>query len=135
MRCKRCGEAGSLDAAGLCEQCAQQEIGLSFGVVKASTIVVAVGDDTAVYRSIKEVPVHLRRKLRRATNSVNSATILIADKRGREQIARAMRKLPNARSQGERPSIWHPRIRRVIGIAMLAVALLVILLLALANRF
>ena len=134
MVCKRCGEAGPVDSAGLCEECAQQEVALSSGVVKASTIVVAVGDDTAVYRSIKEVPAELRRKLRRATNSVNSATILIADKRGREQIARAMRKLPNTQDEAGTPRVWSPRVQQGVAVALI-VCTLILILLVLMNRF
>jgi hypothetical protein len=133
MVCKRCGEAGAVDSAGLCEECAQQEVALSSGVVKASTIVVAVGDDTAVYRSIREVPAELRRKLRRATNSVNSATILIADKRGREQIARAMRKLPNTQKDAESRA-WSPRVQQGVAVALIACTL-ILMLLVLTNRF
>ncbi len=48
-----------------------------------------------VYRSVDEVPVKLRTKLLKSTNGTNSATILIADRRGRKQIARAMRSLPS----------------------------------------
>jgi hypothetical protein len=47
-----------------------------------------------VYRSVDEVPVRLRTKLLKSTNGANSATILIADRRGRKQIAKAMRHLP-----------------------------------------
>ena len=48
-----------------------------------------------VYRSVDEVPAHLRSMLLKSTNGVNSATILIADRQGRKQIARAMRSLPS----------------------------------------
>lgn len=47
-----------------------------------------------VYRSVDEVPPRLRTRLMRSTSSSNSGTILIADRRGRREIARAMRKAP-----------------------------------------
>jgi hypothetical protein len=47
-----------------------------------------------VYRSVDDVPTRLRNKLLKSTNGANSATILIADRRGRKQIAKAMRHLP-----------------------------------------
>jgi len=50
----------------------------------------------AVYRSVKDVPPPLRRKLLKSTNGLNSATILIADRRGREEIARAIQNLPSS---------------------------------------
>jgi hypothetical protein len=43
---------------------------------------------------VEEVPVRLRNKLLRSTNGANSATILIADRRGRKEVAKAMRSLP-----------------------------------------
>lgn len=63
--------------------------------LKSSTIFVSVGKRTRVYRSLEEVPTSLRRQLDESTNSINSATILIADKRGREEIVRALRGLPS----------------------------------------
>jgi hypothetical protein len=63
-------------------------------VLKSSTILISTGETEAVYRSVKEVPAPLRRKLLRSTNGLNSATILIADRRGREEIVRAIRNLP-----------------------------------------
>ena len=62
--------------------------------VKTSTIFVSVGEQTRVYRSMGEVPAGLRRKLEKSTTGMNAATILIADKRGREEIVRAVRGLP-----------------------------------------
>ncbi|MGA2593497.1 MAG: hypothetical protein ABSH32_26575 [Bryobacteraceae bacterium] len=66
------------------------------GVLKSSTILISAGETAAVYRSVKEVPAPLRRKLLKSTNGLNSATILIADRRGREEIARAIQNLPSS---------------------------------------
>src|SRR5271154_6336066 len=63
--------------------------------VKTSTIFIAKGDKTQVYRSVSEVPPRLRKELEESTNSFNSATILIADRRGREEIMRALNGLPS----------------------------------------
>ena len=62
---------------------------------KTSTIFIATADETKVYRSVGEVPPKLRRKLEETTNGANSATILIADKRGREELVRALQGLPS----------------------------------------
>jgi hypothetical protein len=43
---------------------------------------------------VDEVPAGLRTRLLKSTNGANSATILIADRRGRQEIARAMRNMP-----------------------------------------
>jgi hypothetical protein len=42
------------------------------------------------------VPPRLRKELEESTNSFNSATILIADRKGREQILRALNGLPSS---------------------------------------
>jgi hypothetical protein len=63
--------------------------------VKTSTIFIAKGGRTQVYRSVNEIPSRLRKELEDSTNSFNSATILIADRRGREEIVRALNGLPS----------------------------------------
>src|SRR5580698_3908426 len=63
--------------------------------VKTSTIFIAKGGKTRVYHSVSEVPPRLRKELEESTNSFNSATILIADRRGREEILRALNGLPS----------------------------------------
>ena len=62
--------------------------------LKSSTIFISIGSKTRVYRSVDDVPPPLRRKLEQSTNGIHSATILIADRRGREEIVRAIRGLP-----------------------------------------
>src|SRR5262245_25065728 len=63
--------------------------------VKTSTIFIAKGGRTRVYRSVNDVPKPLREQLEQSTNGFNSATILIADRRGREEIVRALNGLPS----------------------------------------
>jgi hypothetical protein len=63
--------------------------------VKTSTIFIAKGGKTLVFHSVSEVPPRLRKELEESTNSFNSATILIADRRGREEILRALNGLPS----------------------------------------
>ena len=65
---------------------------------RTSTIFIASGDTTRVYRSMAEIPPALRRKLQTSTTGLNSATILIADRRGREELVRAL--------QGQPSEIW-----------------------------
>ncbi len=57
---------------------------------KSSTIFIATGEKTRVFQSLEDVPPALRRKLQETTRGLNSATILIADKRGREELVRAL---------------------------------------------
>lgn len=63
--------------------------------IKTSTIFIAKGGKTRVYHSVNEVPAPLRKELEESTNSFNSATILIADRRGRQEIVRALNGLPS----------------------------------------
>lgn len=62
--------------------------------IKTSTIFVSVGKHTKVYRTMEEVPAPLRQKLIESTTGLNSATILIADRRGKEEIDRILRTMP-----------------------------------------
>jgi hypothetical protein len=63
--------------------------------VKTSTIFIAKGGRTRVYHSVNEVPQRLRKQLEDSTNGFNSATILIADRRGREELLRALKGMPS----------------------------------------
>jgi hypothetical protein len=62
---------------------------------RSATIFIATGDKTRVFRSVEEVPPALRQKLQESTRSLNAATILIADKRGREELVRALQGEPS----------------------------------------
>jgi hypothetical protein len=57
---------------------------------RSSTIFIAMGHQTRVYRSVDDIPPGLRRRLVESTQGMNSATILIADKRGRAELVRAL---------------------------------------------
>lgn len=63
--------------------------------VKTSTIFIAKGKRTRVYHSVQDVPQTLRRELEESTNGFNSATILIADRRGRQELLRALQGMPS----------------------------------------
>jgi hypothetical protein len=67
-------------------------------IARSSTIFIATSKTTHVYRSMTDVPPPLRRKLRSSITGINSATILIADKRGREELVRAL--------QGQPSDVW-----------------------------
>ena len=72
--------------------------------LRTSTIFIASGEHTKVYRNLKDVPPKLRRRLVECTSGSNSATILIADRSGRQELARAVRGLPNALRCDEAPT-------------------------------
>ncbi len=62
--------------------------------IQTSTIYVSVGNKLRVYKSVDEIPPDVRKKLEQSTTGANSVSILIADDRGREEIARAIGGLP-----------------------------------------
>src|SRR6185503_10935638 len=88
MLCPECNRSFE-GAAGACPRC-----GGAKGLVKTSTILISSGESQTVYRSVEEVPDSLKRQLLRSTNGLNSATIVIADRQGRKEIAKAIRNLP-----------------------------------------
>jgi hypothetical protein len=53
-------------------------------------ILISIGEETRVFHSVEEIPRELREKLLASTRGMNSATILIADRGGREEILRAL---------------------------------------------
>jgi hypothetical protein len=65
-------------------------------VMKTSAVLIAAGGERQVYRSVAEVPASLRKILQDSTSSANSATILIADRRGKEEIAKALDRVAEA---------------------------------------
>ena len=62
---------------------------------RSSTIFIATGSETRVYRSVEDVPPELRQKLVSCTRGLNSATILIADKHGREELVKSLQGRPS----------------------------------------
>jgi hypothetical protein len=92
MKCKRCRKAFG-EAEPRCPHCGEPNPG-SNGLYQTSTVLISSGGSDLVYRSVEDVPVRLRTKLLKFTNGRNSATILIADRRGRREVAKAMRNLP-----------------------------------------
>ncbi|MGI8989461.1 MAG: hypothetical protein ACR2I2_07735 [Bryobacteraceae bacterium] len=79
-RCPHCG--------AICAQTA--------AILKTSTILISANQTDAVYHSVDEVPEPLRRMLLQSTNGLNSGTILIADRRGKDQISKAIQGLPSS---------------------------------------
>jgi hypothetical protein len=92
MTCSRCRKEFEADEPK-CPHCGHPADAGS-GVFQSSTVLISAEGTEMVYRSMDEVPDPLRSKLLKSTNSPNSATILIADRRGRREIAKAMRSLP-----------------------------------------
>jgi len=94
MICRACGKRFDPEEGLDCPRCGETNIGAKSGTVKSSMILISAHGKDAVYGSVREVPQPLRRKLLQSTNGMNSATIVIADRKGREEITRAIQNLP-----------------------------------------
>src|ERR1700684_3456987 len=92
MTCARCRKKIA-DEAARCPYCGEANR-VGSGVIQTFIVLISSGGSERIYRTLEEVPVRLRNKLLRSTNGANSATILIADRRGRKEVAKAMRTLP-----------------------------------------
>jgi hypothetical protein len=92
MTCPRCHKEFDAGTAS-CPYCGARN-GAASGVFQTSTVLISTEGADRVYRSVQEVPARLRNRLLKTTNGANSATILIADRKGRKEIDKAMRKLP-----------------------------------------
>lgn len=128
-KCQRKFEAG----ADACPHCGEPSPPISSGVMKTSTILISEGQTDSVYRSVAEVPDPIRKRLLKSTSGLNSATILIADRRGKEELAKAIRRLPGNAQQkllhavfGEAPEARLSRFLKPYWRTTLAAALAVL---------
>lgn len=140
MNCTRCRKSYAQESTR-CPYCGESNPQAS-GVMQTSIVMIASGGEHLVFRTVQEVPARLRGKLLRSTNGSNSATILIADRRGRKQVAKALRALPgpsqrrlmhNALHRASSPlAAWFTPTRRRAAIAFLI--LMAILIIAAVFR-
>lgn len=70
------------------------------GTVKTSAIFVATREGTEVYRTLEEIPAPLRGKVAKLTTDENATTVVIADRRGVQELLRSHR----MRMGGELPA-------------------------------
>jgi hypothetical protein len=143
MTCARCRKKMERDLAR-CPHCGMRNA--ASGTFQVSSVMISAGGSDRVYRSVDDVPARLRTRLLKSTNSPNSATILIADRRGRKEIARAVSKLPGpgrrrlARSVLEtgaasETAAWLTPGRRAAIMAVLAVCCLVLIAFVFTHRW
>ena len=99
MTCRSCQRKFADKGNAVCPYCGEANPPATSGVMKSSTILISDGRTDAVYRSVGEVPHKLRKRLLKYTSGMNSATILIADRRGKEELAKAIRRLPGNAQQ------------------------------------
>ena len=109
MVCRRCQRHFEDAGKGVCPYCGETNPQVTSGVMKTSTILISAGRTDAVYRSVSEVPQMLRKRLLKSTSGMNSATILIADRRGKEELAKAIRRLPGTAQQKLLDAVFGPK--------------------------
>jgi hypothetical protein len=63
---------------------------------KTSTILVSTGGKLRSYRTLEKMPEEMRRRLIQSTSGPYSATLLIADEAGRQEVLRSLRGQPSA---------------------------------------
>lgn len=138
MRCQRCKKRFEDEGGHVCPHCGAVNQPATSGVVRTSTILISAGLTDAVYRSVSDVPDPLRTRLLKSTSGLNSATILIADRRGREELAKAIRRLPanvqqrlfqtvfGTQPDGAVPGFLQPYWRRAVAVFLAVVTCLVL---------
>jgi len=90
-------------------------------VMKTSSVLIAARGERQVYSSVNAVPASLRKMLQDSTSGANSATILIADRRGKEEIAKALERVSEAApASPESPvlRLWGLSWRNWVGVAI-----------------
>ena len=112
MVCPRCGSSLELDSSGRCPSCGMAYARTTSVVMKTSAVLIAAGGGRQVYRSVQEVPPSLRKMLQDSTSGANSATILIADRRGKEEIAKALDRVADPR-----PATGEGTAARLLGLS------------------
>jgi hypothetical protein len=79
----------------------------SFRTVRTSMVVIGVEDRQEVYSSIDAVPPDLRKRLLRSTAGDDAATILIADRAGRDAVFNSLRaRLASQRRRTRTEATW-----------------------------
>jgi hypothetical protein len=82
------------------------------GTIRTSSILIAAGRGFSVYRKLDEVPPQLRSKLVKSTAGANAGTVLIADRRGAQELLREnIKAVLDRREASARPGIL-PQLRQ-----------------------
>jgi hypothetical protein len=128
MICASCRQSYEGGSGVPCPHCGEMAAKARPRFIKTSTILISKSSGKGVYRDLREIPAPLRSELLKTTNSADSATILIADRRGREEIARARQRTPAASKEASAA----PRARKWLGRGAGIVLLLLAVLFAIA---
>jgi predicted amidophosphoribosyltransferase len=89
MTCPKCA-AEFRALRRTCPRCGIQLLHNVSGVVKTSIVMISAHGENSFYHSVKDVPEPLRTQLADSTAGVNSGTIVIADRAGKEQLTQTL---------------------------------------------
>ena len=117
MKCGYCGRKLEVPSR-LCPYCGRDP---ESGVYQTATVLIGTDRGQSVYPSVAEVPARLRTRLVRSTKGANAGTIIIADRRGRREIARALGGEPQARPAPRPAWRWLAAAVLLLVLAVLAV--------------
>jgi hypothetical protein len=132
MTCGRCGRKFD-EAEARCPHCGEGQAGAK-GLFQTSTVLISSGGADMVYRTVEEVPSGLRTRLLKSTSGGNSGIILIADRRGRKEIAKVVGKLPGM-GNGSSPAGWLTPGRQRGAAAVLVLLALALVVWAFAHHW
>ena len=124
MNCSRCGKVFD-EAEARCPNCGEANGGAS-GVFQTSTVLISTGGADLVYRTVEEIPSGLRTRLLKSTSGGNSGIILIADRRGRKEIAKVVGKLPGVWNGSSRAGWLTPGRKRGVAAVVVLLALVLV---------
>jgi len=143
MNCTRCKKSFGTEEVK-CPHCGEPNPEVS-GLFQTSTVLISTTAADLVYRSVDEVPARLRTKLLKSTNGANSATILIADQRGRKEISKAMKNLPGPAQRrlmhsilgadGVQAAEWLTPVRKRMIVAAILLLTLALIALVFTHRW
>lgn len=94
---------------------------------KSSAVWVGTRSGIGVYRSLDQVPAGLRTRIRRSLDSDHSFTILIADKRGRQELVKALAEPGKRNVSAPKPACTKRQVLPLALLCLMAIAVLALL--------
>jgi hypothetical protein len=123
MNCSRCHRAIPPGEPHFCAP-ADREV-----LYKTSTVLITIGGSDRIYRSIDDAPEELREQMQKAALSCDSASIVIADRAGRDKIEDALNLIeePEAGAVQPAPALLQTVLKIAAIVALVALTALVLI--------
>jgi hypothetical protein len=114
MTCHRCSQTFHPGEPHFCAP-ADREV-----LYKTSTVLITMGASDRIYRSINDAPKELQEQMEKAAMSCDSASIVIADRAGRDKIEDALNLIEKAEPESETAQPGPSQIQIVLKIGGMA---------------